>query len=102
MKTCIVCGRPTPEAAGVSFELRPDEEAALVQAGIDAPGPLSYCHQCWAILKDPTAAPQLMRSAAERVMLRYGVAPVRAKAAADKLYSRLVESQRLRQHKTLA
>lgn len=100
MKACIVCGRPTPEAASVCIELRPDEEAALIQAGVEAPGPLTYCNSCWTILKDPSAAPQLIRSAAERVMLRYGVGSVKAKAAADRLYSRLLELQRLRQHKT--
>ena len=99
--TCIVCGRPAPAANGVSFELRPDEEATLVKAGIESPGPFTYCRSCWSILKDPVAAPQLMRGAAERLMLRYGVPAGRAKVAADKLYTRLVESQRRRQHKSL-
>lgn len=100
MTSCVVCGKPAQ--GGVTFELRPDEEAALVKAGVDAAGPLSYCKACWGILKDPVAAPQLMRGAAERLMVRYGVPPLRAKAAADKLFTRLVESQRRRLHKTLA
>jgi len=99
MRDCILCGRRAPD--GVSFELRPDEEATLIKAGFESPGPLSYCKPCWSILKDPVAAPQLMRGAAERMMLRYGVPPVRARAAAEKLYTRLIESQRRRQHKSL-
>jgi hypothetical protein len=96
MKPCIVCARPTLD--GISFELRADEEAVFIKAGIESPGPLTYCKSCWAILRDPVAAPQLMRGAAERVMLRSGVPPVRARAAADKLHTRLVDAQRRRHH----
>lgn len=102
MTNCIVCGRPGVGPGCVSFELRADEEATLVNAGIESPGPLVYCRTCWSILKDPVAAPRLMRGAAERLMLRYGVPPMRAKAAADRLHTQLVEAQRRRHHKVQA
>jgi hypothetical protein len=102
MKTCIVCERSTPDASCVCLELRADEEITFVKAGVKPPASLVYCKPCWSILKDPQAAPQLMRGTAERLMLRFGVAPHRAKRAADKLFTRLIESQRNRLHKTQA
>lgn len=101
MKTCVVCLRRVFEASCVCVEPTAAEEAVLVKAGVEDMASLVYCKSCWAILGDPKAAPQLMRSTAERLMLRYGVPPVRAKAAADKLYMRLVEAQRRRQHGSL-
>lgn len=101
MKHCLICTRAVSDGSCVTFELRADEEALLVKAGVETMGPLVYCKSCWGILNDPVAAPQLMRAATERLMLQYGVPPARAKAAADKLHTGLVEAQRRRKHKSV-
>lgn len=82
------------------FELTPSEEAVLVKRGAaNLPVEFVYCQHCWNIIKDPQAGPRLMRDAAERQMLRLGVAAPRAQAAADRYYSKLVQLQRERHHR---
>lgn len=100
MKTCVVCDRKHLQADCVTFELTAAEEAALIKRGVQPPTEFTYCNRCWTLIKDPQLGPQLMRSTAERQMLKLGVEPSRAKKIADKFFTNLVELQRRRHHGT--
>lgn len=99
-KTCLICRRDHAEETCEIFTLAAWQEALLLKNGAILPDEFVYCSKCWTLMSHPQIAPKLMRDAAERQMLKGGLTPVKARQMADKFFTRLVELQRERHHKT--